>query len=544
MREVEASAKRVIPEARLSQVTERFARAIKTAERLGFPVPVLKVGERQRRRIHRSDAAWYGEVEREVIPVLYGGEGSRSRMRSHDAVQYFAWEVEVEVEGGLPVLPGGWRLLAAVDRSCGDEAVVRSAPGAPAGLRALIRQDSQCDHCETSRARNTTFLVQDEAGNVKSVGSGCLADFIGHLGCTPESILSFLEALALDTDGEEEEGYTRERFQPHLPIESVLTAAITCIDLHGWVSRQRAMNGPINGPCATSTDVLYGFVLRDGDPTEEVRREYERMDARRASPSVVEEARAIISWLSALPDNASDYELNLRALARNGVAHAFKHLGLACSGVVAYRRAHDMALSEHDANKAQAIPLLNEYGADVGTKLVDLRLRLVDRPRAFTGTYGTTYLCKFEDESRRTYQWWATGVDPTQEDDLSASRARLEIRDRVWAQITEEAKAKWGDPTSMNAREYRDWSTQRHAEITEEMLAAADPAARRTTNGYPVWDVGAWMYLTGSVKKHDEFKGLRITVLTRCGWRVDPTPPKARKTRAKKGAVAEPPAAS
>lgn len=51
---------------------------------------------------------------------------------------------------------------------------------------------SHCDHCKEQRKRNFTFILRNEAGELKQVGSSCLKDFLGH---DPLKTLKLFEIL-------------------------------------------------------------------------------------------------------------------------------------------------------------------------------------------------------------------------------------------------------------------------------------------------------------------------------------------------------------
>lgn len=51
---------------------------------------------------------------------------------------------------------------------------------------------SHCEHCREQRKRNFTFILRNEAGELKQVGSSCLKDFLGH---DPLKTLKLFEIL-------------------------------------------------------------------------------------------------------------------------------------------------------------------------------------------------------------------------------------------------------------------------------------------------------------------------------------------------------------
>jgi hypothetical protein len=197
-------------------------------------------------------------------------------------------------------------------------------------------------------------------------------------------------------------------------------------------------------------------------------------------------AEAAEAWASALTDAEvdaaqGDYLHNVRAAVRSGLVRP-KHMGIVASVVVAYQRA--MGRARERAERA-ARPRCNEHVGEVGKRQEWAGL-VLDFVTGYEGAYGYTTVLKFRDDAGRLLVWKASGISSA--------------------------------VTGVGVGNYS------QADITRA-------------------DVGRCYHVTGTVKKHDEYKGEKQTLLSRCivsdAATVPPTPPKApRKARAPKAAKA------
>jgi hypothetical protein len=107
-------------------------------------------------------------------------------------------EMSFVVIAGAEHSPGeGWRFVGTLDhRKIKGEltSVIRRLPGEEAtDLTRFASAESLCEHCNTRRRRNETFLVAGPDGSVRQVGRSCLADYIGS--ATPEKAARYAELI-------------------------------------------------------------------------------------------------------------------------------------------------------------------------------------------------------------------------------------------------------------------------------------------------------------------------------------------------------------
>lgn len=84
----------------------------------------------------------------------------------------------VSVEGTAPKY-NGWTFVARVD-SVGDTFTLATVPGLDVSRDGIVA--GKCDHCGQDRNRKTSYVVRNEAGETKQVGTSCIKDFIGWAG--------------------------------------------------------------------------------------------------------------------------------------------------------------------------------------------------------------------------------------------------------------------------------------------------------------------------------------------------------------------------
>jgi len=130
-------------------MTSGFARLARRAAKLGVPAPTYTL---------------IGDV---------------FEIREESRVRLFQ---KVQVNGA-PVRLGDWRIIAAIEHLRDDAGVdmniLYSAPGESCPMH-YRDAPPRCDHCNTTRRRNDTYVVGHADGRILQVGRNCLKDFTGH----------------------------------------------------------------------------------------------------------------------------------------------------------------------------------------------------------------------------------------------------------------------------------------------------------------------------------------------------------------------------
>jgi hypothetical protein len=403
------------------------------------------------KRLHAPPITW-----------AFGAVTHRKIKRTSESGKTIELEVpfiEMTLTGARPRI-AGWEFIATLQHLEGNVNMLRKCPGAyertiPAKFRT---RGPTCDHCQQDRQRKDTYVLVNQAGTWKQVGSSCLVDFLGHK--SPHEIAAYAELLAaameLSESAEDEEGSFggggggRERAYS---LVTFLTYVAAEIRESGWVPK--SAHDAEGGKTAT----VYGALDRL-DPMSPV-----SPRDRSVLPIDKALAEAAVDWAQGLEASGeaqkNDYLWNVYAAAKSGTV-SYRTTGIAASIVAAYARME----TKRREPKAPSV----HVGA-VGETGV-WKLTLV-RHSSFDSEYGTLHIYSMRDEAGNIFVWkTGTGGEMTQ---------------------------------------------------------------------------GETYLVAGTVKKHDDYKGTKQTVLTRCAihaWDTDKYQTmsqefrlKALKERAKKGAA-------
>lgn len=256
-----------------------------------------------------------------------------------DTCDYMVTYVPVTVEGPKVKIPGH-ELIGRVDFEDGSN-IVSARPGAAMPLK-YRSVSSDCDHCKSSRMRNSVVVFKRDAdGEHIQVGRSCLKDFMGY---APEAVLWATSAYgSLMEDIDEEISRGAGSAPRKVELARVMAMAAQTVREYGFTSKARAME---KGICASADDVSeLLFNPRVYAPTTD---RYGRTIPGRVRPTEAEAAadvakgEAVVAWVLeawGLEADKSDYEYNAVELcSMEGVA--VKRIGLLTSLVAAYDRAN------------------------------------------------------------------------------------------------------------------------------------------------------------------------------------------------------------
>jgi uncharacterized protein (DUF2147 family) len=306
----------------------------------------------------------------------------------------------IEVTGERPQI-SGWTFIAALRHFGEDGTIVAGLPGYEIPER-YRNAGSDCDHCGHRRQRNDTYLLQNEAGEIKQVGSTCLVDFLGHP--DPHTVARMCEWLReIEVACGDEESWGMRGGDNLFDLRWYLGWVALATRCYGWVSRKRARElSDERGYSVSSTSqsawFLEGLTSRGGGMSESERRKeldkFVRQFGFQPVPS--EEDRALaedaVEWALALEEreaSLNEYEHNLLVVARMGITN-WKVMGLAASLIAAYKKAMDLIeertrtarpVSQHvgtvgkrevfTVTVRKVIPLSSDFGPSIGLHIME-----------------------------------------------------------------------------------------------------------------------------------------------------------------------------
>ena len=168
----------VIVLAKQDSLVAELTRLAKRAKRIGAPA-----------------IAWtFGAVENRPVDVrVVDGSESEEGVLPNTVTRFIPF-VHLTLTGSRPKI-AGWEFAATVQHLDGVN-ILRNCPRAeelevPDVYRT---RGSVCDHCRLDRDRRDTYLVVNQAGEWRQVGSSCLVDFFGHE--DPHQLAAYAEMLA------------------------------------------------------------------------------------------------------------------------------------------------------------------------------------------------------------------------------------------------------------------------------------------------------------------------------------------------------------
>jgi len=303
-------------------------------------------------------------------------------------------------------LPGGWKFIGRVDHTNVGNLIV-SVPGSghKEDLHKLYgnSQPSYCDHCNTTRNRTSTFVVQDAQGKLKRIGRQCLKDYMpgGERGVKNMlDYADYLSKIALglkewETKGGYEDydigngGGGGSSKYDYFGIKDTLGLALAYVRKLGYVSKSQANTASQEGNYgveATSSKVIDGLtrglqakIQRVGGLDKvagvlkselEASNDYTENKEKynKEAEQVIEWGKEYIAKQLETPSNMREYFQNLSTII-NGAASSGaipeKYVGYLVSIIPAYKKNIEVGKAEPTETKISNY--VGEVGLPIGT---------------------------------------------------------------------------------------------------------------------------------------------------------------------------------
>lgn len=299
---------------------------------------------------------------------------------------------QIEVTGKVPVVDG-WTFVAALDHTEGG-IILRVLPGEilPIEYRTVA---AICDHCKINRNRNVTFILRNEKGEHKQVGSSCIQDFfakdIKNIVAQAE-LLASLESLLSGAEEYESNGSNGEKYYD---LTRYLTFVVAVVAKYGFISRKKASEK--DGEVSTS-DVAFDRMLPLGNDRSRIETEIP------VTEEHTKKAQEIVTWAETYleKENLSDYEHNLKIILDMGHVN-YRAFGLAASLSALHYR--ETAIKVEKENKKPS-----EYVGEVGKRIKSIQLTLKKIVNLGEGQFGMRYLYRFQDANDNVLVWFTGNI--------------------------------------------------------------------------------------------------------------------------------------
>lgn len=372
-----------IREENFAELAEKFEKMVKRARKCNLPAPAFEV-------------IW--EADEQKFKSGVDGLGERIK------IEYWVHYLYVVVAGERPTL-AGWDFVATIEHA-EEGNLIKSVPGAGEIPTTYRKSLPVCEHCNTARRRQETFVIRKADGSeTRQIGRNCLQDFFP--GLSPSEVATQLEwwyeaGELLESCGDGDDFMGGGRQPSCFGIESLLQTTQACIDAFGWVSRTKAKDAW--GPKATADFVILPYLppsrlsTQDKEDLEKIQEHY---DAEKNLPMI----QAALEWVRAIdPETAADFLYNLNLVCK-GETVRDNRLGLACSLLPAYRR-----FLEGEQEKKEAAANPSEYVGEVGKRNLFAACHLTYMSEPYPTDFGTSTRLTFKQGSN-VLIWWSSNPD-------------------------------------------------------------------------------------------------------------------------------------
>jgi NTP pyrophosphatase (non-canonical NTP hydrolase) len=234
----------------------------------------------------------------------------------------------VKVLGESPKIEG-YKLLGVISHGVGPGGTnLLSSFGANRIPGKYKNASSICEHCHVARKRNLTYVIQDNDGRIKQIGTSCLDDYLVGVNASDRaSILSAGEMLseALTVLDELDEGNREKQIYLQGYLEQV---AETAMRFKKWVSAKEAKE---KGEMSTAQIALDMLSIPEGEDTYGG-----NVAPRESARALVKQA---LKWIRELPKQKEQYLEKLRLLCKEEVIEV-RSTGMAATLITVYQQKH------------------------------------------------------------------------------------------------------------------------------------------------------------------------------------------------------------
>ena len=359
----------LVPHVNLDALRAKIAKLSRKAAKLGVVSPDIVIGEHV--------ASMRDEIHTYLIHRLF----------------------EVTVSGSVPRVATGHEFVAKLHHM-GETAMVMQPKDASPMPEHYRTRGSFCDHCNTARRRNETFVLRAASGEYVQVGRSCLADFMPARDA--ESIVALASFLA-----EAEEECSRGRVPRNTGeryLEDVLAATVRIVEVDGYfVSRARAIEINKTPTAHTAVALLAAPFTPIAERSEALIAAY-GVDWLGCQSTQRAAAREAIDWAASLTEDecGSEYMRNIRDLARLGYCDNAS-VSLAASIPTAYTR----AAGKLPVRKAREEKVTRHVGKVGERDVFTLTVHMVVENE---GDYGTTFFHIMSDAEGNAVVWRSSGA--------------------------------------------------------------------------------------------------------------------------------------
>jgi hypothetical protein len=311
----------------------------------------------------------------------------------------------IEVSGDAPKV-AGWTFVGQIEHDADVGNVVKSIFGSEIP-KEFWESKGNCDHCNTNRVRNSTFILKNEAGAYKQVGGSCIKDFSGYANPSDLNWVFSIDSQIND----ELYNYDLEKLSfgagaDIYKVDTVLARSIVYISKYGYISRATASE---TGSMSTADEIKSTFSKNQTEWTKSI------IDSSfLVADKVLEILTFVKSW-NEEKQNSSEFNRNLFNFVTRGVCRS-KDFGYICCLPVVYKK-HQESL--------ESVNSLNEHVGSVGDVFQNqLTVKAIRIGEGFA--YNTiSVFYTFSDAEGRKYKWITSKTHGLNEGDSVTIKGKI-----------------------------------------------------------------------------------------------------------------------
>lgn len=330
-----------------------------------------------------------------LAPITFEVLGSEVMTSTIKGTQYQYTEYTIKVDGISPKIDG-WLVAAKLDHLENGN-IIRSLVDFDLPTQYRNAQPT-CEHCNQNRARLSTFVLIDDSGNFKQVGTTCLKDFTGHP--EAERIAEFYAMFDMEAILEELDNNSRDCWDMvssgryTFPLWQYFAYVLRDVRKVGY--RATSKRGEYDG--LPTRDSAMDAMIKGDDPLTEDEKN---------------ESRQILSLLKVYiaKQYQNDYISNLGVIL-DAETIEYKQAGFAASLAVMY---HKMQETQTKENLEPEQKQESQWIGEIGQKLSNMEVTLVsvttyEKPQYsyYDSSIGRIY--KFVDNSGNLLVWFTSNM--------------------------------------------------------------------------------------------------------------------------------------
>ena len=259
----------------------------------------------------------------------------------------------------------------------------------------------RCEHCNTSRKRNFTYIVRNVATNeFKQVGKSCLLDFTN--GLSAEYAASIMNGIEELIEGESVNPSGNHR--TYVRTKEMLLFFQETINHFGYVRNTYENGHHSTANMATRFYNAYhnvgGYWMKEANA--EIRKEMEKIGFNHLNADVESKVNSALGWIKDQDEN-NNYMHNLKVACMNEYIPE-TGFALVASLLPTYDKNLEYEAIRKEKEEAAKREKKSEYVGNIGDR-ISFNIVSGRCLTSYNTQYGITYIYKFVDDNNNVYIW-------------------------------------------------------------------------------------------------------------------------------------------